>query len=96
MAEFAQQLLTEHPKEASQAFVPMITLLEQLLADAEAAGAIQPALPRRRVAGIVLQAIMFNVFASTISGSSIRPDPHEAAEELWDLLLHGIGADNRG
>jgi AcrR family transcriptional regulator len=96
MAEFAQQLLTEHPKEASQAFVPMITLLEQLLADAEAAGGIQPGLPRRRVAGIVLQAIMFNVFAATISGSSIRPDPHEAAEELWGLLLHGIGADTRG
>ena len=96
MAEFAQQLLTEHPKEASQAFVPMITLLEQLLADAEAAGGIQLGLPRRRVAGIVLQAIMFNIFAATISGSSIRPDPHEAAEELWELLLHGIGADTRG
>jgi AcrR family transcriptional regulator len=96
MAEFAQQLLTEHPKEASLAFVPVITLLEQLLEDAETAGAIQPGLPRRRVAGIVLQGIMFNVFAATISGSSIRPDPHEAAEELWDLIIHGIGADHRG
>jgi len=94
MAEFAQQLLTEHPKEASQAFVPVITLLEQLLEDAETAGAIQPGLPRRRVAGVVLQGIMFNVFAATISGSSIRPDPHEAAEELWDLIIHGIGAGN--
>ena len=94
MAEFAQQLLTEHPKEASQAFVPVITLLEQLLEDAEAAGSIQPGLPRRRVAGVVLQGIMFNVFAATISGSSIRPDPHEAAEELWDLIIHGIGAGN--
>ncbi|HEY7069426.1 MAG TPA: TetR/AcrR family transcriptional regulator [Acidimicrobiales bacterium] len=96
MAEFAQQLLTEHPKEASQAFVPVITLLEQLLEDAEAAGSIQSGLPRRRVAGVVLQGIMFNVFAATISGSSIRPDPHEAAEELWDLIIHGIGAGNHG
>jgi AcrR family transcriptional regulator len=95
MAEFAQQLLTEHPKEASQAFVPMITLLERLLEDAEAAGAIQQGLPRRRVAGVVLQAIMFNAFAATIAGTSLRPDGHEDAEELWDLIIHGIGANNR-
>src|SRR5436190_22263194 len=41
MAEFAQQLLTEHPKEASRAFVPLVTLFEELLDDAARAGLIR-------------------------------------------------------
>jgi AcrR family transcriptional regulator len=93
MAEFGQKLLTEHPKEASRAFVPVVSLFEQLLDDAAAAGAIRSGLNIRSVAGVALQAIMFNAFAATISGSSIGPDGHEAAEELWYLFIHGIGAD---
>jgi AcrR family transcriptional regulator len=92
MAEFGQRLLTEHPREASRAFVPVVSLFEQLLDDAAAAGAIRPGLQHRSVAGVALQAIMFNAFAATISGSSIRPDGHDEAEELWDLFIHGIGA----
>jgi AcrR family transcriptional regulator len=91
MAEFGQQLLTAHPREASQAFVPMMALFERLLDDAAAAGAIRPGLPTRRVAGVVLQAIMFNAFAATISGSPIGPDGETEAEELWDLLIRGLG-----
>lgn len=90
MAEFGQQLLTEHPKEASRAFVPIVTLLEGLLADAAEAGAIRGGLDHRSVAGVVLQAVMFNVFASTISGSSLNTDARAAAEETWDVLLHGL------
>ena len=69
MAEFAQQLLTAHPKEASRAFVPLVTLFEEVLDDAARAGAIQSDLPHTRIAGVVLQAIMFNYFATTITGS---------------------------
>lgn len=90
MAEFAQQLLTGHPQEAARAFVPMVTLLVQLLDDAAAAGAIRRDLDHRRLAGVVLQAVMFNVFAATISGTPARTEGGEAAEELWDLLLTGI------
>jgi len=92
MAEFAQQLLTDHPKEASRAFEPLVALLESLLEEAAAAGGIQAGLNSRRIAGVLLQAIMFNSFASTISGSSVRSDPSEGAEELWGLVLGGIGA----
>jgi len=92
MAEFAQQLLTDHPKEASRAFVPLLDLLVDLLDDAAAAGAIQGGLNHRRIAGVLLQAIMFNAFASTISGSSVRRSPDEGAEELWGLVLGGIAA----
>ena len=91
LGEFAQQLLTEHPKEASLAYVPLVTLLEQVLDDAAAAGAIRTGLDHSRIAGVVLQAISFNAFSATISGSSVRPDGGDAAEELWGLLLHGIG-----
>jgi AcrR family transcriptional regulator len=92
LAEFAQQLLTDHPKEASVAFVPLVSLLEQVLDEAAAAGAIRPGLHHHRIAGVMLQAMMFNVFSATISGSSVRPDDVDAAaEEMWDVLLHGIG-----
>ena len=92
MAEFAQQLLTDHPKEASTAFGPLVELLESLLDDAVKAGDIQKGLNNRRIAGVLLQAIMFNAFASTISGTSVRGDPGDAAEELWALVLGGIGS----
>ena len=95
MADFAQQLLTAHPKEASRAFVPVVTLFEELLAGAEGAGAIRPDLNHRRMVGVVLQTIMFNAFATTISGSSARSERDDPAEALWDVLLHGIGSGSR-
>jgi len=91
MAEFAQQLLTGHPKEASHAFVPLVSLAEEILDEAAAAGRIRSNLNHGRIAGIVLQAIMFNAFAATISASSVRPES-DTGEELWDLLVQGIGA----
>lgn len=90
MAEFAQQLLTEHPKEASRAFVPLLALLEQILDDAAAAGAIRADLDRRRIAGVILQATMFNAFAATISGTPTRDDAGQAAAELWQLVFKGL------
>jgi AcrR family transcriptional regulator len=93
MAEFAQQLLTGHPKEAARAFVPLVTLFEELLDAAADAGAIRKDLSHHRIAGVVLQAIMFNAFAATISGASSRASDDEGAEGLWELLIHGIGVD---
>ena len=89
IADFAQKLLTEHPKEASDAFGPLVILFVGILDDAAEAGAIRPGFDHRRVAGVVLQAIMFNAFAATISGSS----PRDGDEALLDLLLHGVVAD---
>jgi AcrR family transcriptional regulator len=91
MAEFAQQLLTEHPKEASRAFIPLMSLFRTLLDEAAAAGRLRPGLDHPRIAGVVLQAIMFNAFSTTISGSSDGPDDDAAGEQLWNLLLRGIG-----
>ena len=89
LAGFAQQLLTEHPREAATAYVPLVALFEELLDAAAAAGAIRPGLQHRFVAGVVLQAIMFNSFAWTIGGRArLGGDP---AQGLWDLVLHGVG-----
>ena len=88
LAEFAQQLLTEHPREASHAFVPIVDLFEELLDDAAAAGQIRKGLDHRRISGVILESVMFNAFAATIGGTSVREDG--AGEELWELILHGI------
>jgi AcrR family transcriptional regulator len=91
LAAFARQLLLEHPKEASQAYVPLVSLLEQLLAEAAEAGAVRPGLRHRHTAGVLLQAISFDSFASTMSGTSVHPDGGETANELWQVLLLGLG-----
>jgi AcrR family transcriptional regulator len=92
-AAFAQQLLTGHPQEAAKAFIPLTTFLEALLDEAAADGAIRAGLKHNRIAGVVLQATMFNAFAATISGVSVRPTDADPAEELWDLFIHGMTAD---
>jgi AcrR family transcriptional regulator len=91
MAEWAQRLLTDHPREAARAYAPLVELFEELLRAAEDAGVARPGLAHRRLAGVVLQAIMFNAFAAIIS-SSPRVDDDTAAEELWALVRSGIGS----
>jgi AcrR family transcriptional regulator len=90
MAEFAQQLLTQRPKEAASAFGPLVSMFRDLLDQAAQGGAVRGDLPSRRVAGVVLEAVMFNAFSTTIGGASSRGDERAAAEELWDLMAHGI------
>jgi len=91
LVDFAQQLLTSHPTEAALAFAPLVSLFGEVLDDAAAAGVIRPGLRRSAIAGMVLEAIMFNAFSATISGTSIRVEGPDPAEELWDLILHGVG-----
>lgn len=95
MAEFAQQLMTEHPKEAARAFGPINALLVELLEAAAASGAVRQDLDLRRVAGTVLQATMFSSFAVTIGGLHAGDDTASEAEALWDLLFGGLTAEGR-
>ena len=94
MAQFAQQLLTAQPAEAARVFVPVVTFFEQVLAEAADEGLVRADLARHRVAGIVLQAIMFNAFARAIVGEwdVERGDP---AEDMFDLVLNGIGTGKK-
>ena len=91
VTDFAQQLLTERPKEAARAFAPLVEMFRELLDDALATGVVRTGLGDR-AAGMVLEAVMFNAFSSTIGGTSSRGDDNVAAEELWDLVAHGIVA----
>lgn len=90
VTEFAQQLLTDRPKEAARAFGPLVTIFRGLLDDALAAGVVRAGL-QGRATGMILEGIMFNAFSSTIAGAS-SSDQASASEELWDLILHGIAA----
>jgi AcrR family transcriptional regulator len=91
LAEFAQQLMTAHPQEATRAYSPLVSLFEDVLGEAIEAGVVRDDLSRRRIAGVVLEAIMFNAFSTTIGGPSDK-DATDPAEELWDLFLHGIAS----
>jgi AcrR family transcriptional regulator len=95
MAEFAQQLLTTHPKEAALAFAPLVTLFEELLEEAVSANVVRDDVRRGPIIGVVLEAIMFNAFSSTIGGLSVRNEGNDEAEELWQFVLHGIGTGAR-
>ncbi|MGD0880139.1 MAG: TetR/AcrR family transcriptional regulator [Acidimicrobiales bacterium] len=96
MVDFAQQLLTSHPTEAALAFDPLVSLFGEVLEDAEAAGCIRPGLRRSPIAGMVLEAIMFNAFSATIGGTSVRRIDPDPAEEFWEFILHGVGSDKPG
>ena len=91
IAEFAQQLLTEHPKEAAGPSCRSSTLLEGLLDDAAAAGALraEPQPPPHRgrpAAGDHVQRLRLD------DQRHARSRRAASAEELWDLVLHGIAA----
>lgn len=97
LAEFAQQLLSDHPQEAVAAMAPLLNLCEQLLADAAAAGVVRSDLRIRRTAGFVMQTVMFNAFVDrTLSEARGRGGESAAAEEAWLLLFRGIDATGRG
>jgi AcrR family transcriptional regulator len=93
MAEFAQLLLTDHPMEATRVFSPLLDLLEELLQAATDAGVVRPGLLNSPIVGTLLEVVMFNTFSSTIGGMSLRRNG-DSAEDLWGLILYGIGSGN--
>ncbi len=91
LSEFAQQLLLAHPHEAARAFMPLVSLLEELIDAAAEAGLLRQGLDHRRLGGFLLQVAAFNAFASTIGSQPIRADGLDSAEAVWELVLHGMG-----
>lgn len=91
MGRFAQQLLTEHPKEAAAAFGPLVDLARGLLDDAVAAGVLRDDLATDAMAGVLLQSIMFNSFATIISGKATAIAAADADPEvMWGLYFRGM------
>jgi AcrR family transcriptional regulator len=89
VGNFAHTLMFDHPQEASAAFAPLVLLLRQVLEDAATAGAIRSDLDAEQVAGVILQAIMFNAFATTITGTRTDELP-DRGDLLWALLIGGL------
>ena len=92
MAEFAQQLLTDHPKEASRAFVPLVELLEGLLDDAVAAGDIQSGLATAASPACCCRRSCSTPSRPRSAAPRCAATPGDSAEELWGLVLGGIAA----
>ena len=92
LVEFAQQLLTAHPTDAARAYIPLVTLFDEVIGEAIDAGVVRTDVDRASISGVVVEAISFNIFSSTIAGTLGRQDRNAAAEELWRLLFHGLQA----
>jgi AcrR family transcriptional regulator len=87
---FAQELMSDHPAEASRAFEPLANLLEKLVTEAVASGDVRDDISVSQVVGTVLQVIMFNPFATVISGSTGKVS--DVAGDLWKMLFEGLRA----
>lgn len=93
LSQFGQLLLSEHPLEATTSFVPVRTLFEQVLADAVEAGVIRGTPRARRRAALLLQTVNFNSYVTRmVEPAATRREERAAAEEVWDLLFHGLRA----
>jgi AcrR family transcriptional regulator len=96
MAEFCHQLLTAHQTEASRAFVPLVTLLQNVLDEAVDAGVVRAGLEDEDAAGMILSTIMFNAaYAATISGTEAPTDAEFAAGQVWEFVSVGVLAAGR-
>jgi AcrR family transcriptional regulator len=94
MAEFSHELLTGHQDEAARAFVPLVSLLEKVVADAVETGVVRAGLEHEDAAGLILSTIMFNAtYGSTISGTKPH-DPARAADAMWQFISAGILAQS--
>ena len=92
MVDFAQQLLTSHPTEAALAFAPLVSLFGEVLDEAAAAaGHPARAAPqhhrRHGPRGHHVQRLLRHHRPARPGRTAADP-----AEELWDLILHGVGA----
>jgi hypothetical protein len=91
IAEFCHQLLTSHQTEASRAFVPLVSLLEDVLDEAAEAGVVRPGLRHADVAGVILSTIMFNAaYAATITGDEEPRNGEQDAKRIWEFVSRGI------
>ena len=60
------------PEGGGPGVLPLVALFEEVLEGATSAGAVRSGPRRGPIVGVVLEAIMFNSFSSTIGGMSVR------------------------
>ena len=58
--------------------------------DAAAAGKLRPSLNPKRIAAMTMQTVMFVAQSSGSDDATIKPI---SADEVWDFVSNGFGAD---
>lgn len=93
LSQFAQSLLSDHPMEALAALQPIAVLFEEVLSQAAKSGVVQAGSRPRRRAAFLMQTVSFNAYVMAAVGNA-RSQRGEAAaaEDLWELLLNGLGS----
>jgi AcrR family transcriptional regulator len=86
--DFAPQLLISHPAEVKAAHAPLLSLLTDLMAMAEARGQLYDGANPRRLAALTMQTVMF-IAQSSGSGDDGTQHPITAAE-AWQFCAHGF------
>jgi AcrR family transcriptional regulator len=86
--DFAPQFLLSHPAEVTVVHAPLLGLLTELMAQAEAGGDLRPGTRPRRAAALTMQTVMF------IAQSSEIPEDENghplSADEVWDFCTKGF------
>ena len=86
--DFAPQLLLSHPAEVKVAHAPLVSLLTELMTQAEAAGELRSGLRPRRAAALTMETVMF---IAQSSGVSDEEGAHPLnADEVWDFCAWGF------
>jgi AcrR family transcriptional regulator len=86
--DFAPRFLLSHPAEVTVVHAPLLGLLTELMAQAEAAGDLRPGTKPRRAAALTMQTVMFIAQSSEISTDE---NGHPlSADEVWDFCTKGF------
>src|SRR5215471_15976307 len=86
--DFAPRLLISHPAEVRGAHAPLLTLLTELLAEAEEAGKLRAGMHARRAAALTMQTVMFVAQSAAVSDEEDLPVL--TADEVWDFCSRGF------
>jgi AcrR family transcriptional regulator len=88
--DFAPQLLLSHPAEVKVAHAPLVTLLTELMTQAEAAGELRMGLRPRRAAALTMETVMFVAQSGGVSGDEGDGAHPLNADEVWDFCAWGF------
>jgi AcrR family transcriptional regulator len=88
--DFAPQLLLTHPTEVRGAHAPLLTLLTELLVEAEADGTLRTGVSPRRAAALTMQTVMFVAQSAAVSDDEL---PVITSDEVWEFCAHGFAGN---
>ncbi len=84
--EFSVQLAVDHPERVKAAMAPISRLMVRLVEEANDAGAIRVAEPRR-AAALLQQTVMYSWFGNRLADNARS---RLSADATWEFCLHGL------